>query len=1234
MLFKFSGNFCSTIAALLLGVLFLNSDLIAQQNIAQEGMVIKESNFTHFKRQKQVSNLENWRQLNDEKHFSHPEFGMLVEDAPCVNCVEIFSKRKVDERYYVDANDTSKFYIQKAFGELHVNQNGHLVTIDHQLKQLGNGAFLSDYYLNPITINAATGSVNMRTEFGSFDMNNWSLFKTQNGDMSFLAAANWSNYTAGDDGLFVRDIFDGIDAQFTVQRGAIKTNFIVKKNKYGTFDALVFRDAMQESGNAVTLTAINNANEEQFVGEVDVQVSGRSSAVISPGVAYPEGGAKEEYQALLYSITQNNLDVIVPYALIAKYDGKRNLVVDPLVSGTASLAQASILGSMYNASCNFDNSCNYNLTVAAPANATFTNVLWSFTYTATFNFFTINDCFMEDGAVRFSTGSCLSPSQAGFFWFCNQPNAGTCTGTNVPIMNDLGGCLPPPSCAPQNVTFTMQFFRRCYGATGCGNACIGAGSPWTMTIEGRTVEHTNPANAITMSSGSVCQGGSLNASTLATTGVPGYTYNWSFDPSGAPSVGTGTSASITFPNSGPQTLYSIVTDACGQTSVASTSINVIPPPVPTIVGNANYCVGQTATISTQAYNSYNWSTGGTTQSINVTAANNPITVTVTDANGCTGTSAPFNVTEVPAPVPTITGDANYCAGSTAAISTQAYTSYNWSTGGTTQNVNVTTANNPITVTVTDANGCTGTSAPFNVTEIPSPTPTITGASTYCAGNTASISTQAYTSYNWSTGGTTQNINVTAANNPITVTVTDANGCTGTSAPFNVTEELNIQYSETIQICQGQTATIHGVAQSTAGVYEETFVTATCDSIATITLVVNASPTINATATPTVLCAGESTNLSATGGSAYTWNNGLGLGANHTVSPGTTTIYEVTGTDASGCSNTAQIEVTVNPLPTVTAGPNITVCTGDEVTLSGSGAANYVWDNGVVDGVAFTPSSGTTTYTVIGTDANGCSNTTTVDVTSQPLPTIGAGIDQEICDGEDVTLSGSGGVSYTWDNGVTNGVPFSPSSGSVVYTVTGTDANGCSNTATVTVDVIPSPIAAFTATPMTGSSPLSVVFTNNSSNGTTYSWDFGNDDSDVTSTPSNVGTTYTEPGEYLVVLLVDNGLCSASASAVITVLNLPLSFTLPNIFTPNEDGSNDIMHLNLVNAERVYIEIFNRWGNQVGVIDSVDPADGWNGIDMKSGEPVSEGVYFYTYEIEDMNGEKIIGHQFIHVSRGL
>ena len=107
-----------------------------------------------------------------------------------------------------------------------------------------------------------------------------------------------------------------------------------------------------------------------------------------------------------------------------------------------------------------------------------------------------------------------------------------------------------------------------------------------------------------------------------------------------------------------------------------------------------------------------------------------------------------------------------------------------------------------------------------------------------------------------------------------------------------------------------------------------------------------------------------------------------------------------------------VTVTVNTLPQVDAGSDQTVCDGTDVTLAGSGATSYSWDNGITDNTPFTAST-TTTYEVTGTDGNGCQNTDQVTVTVNALPQVDAGSDQTVCDGADVTLAGSGASTYSF-----------------------------------------------------------------------------------------------------------------------------------------------------------------------------------------------------------------------------
>lgn len=234
----------------------------------------------------------------------------------------------------------------------------------------------------------------------------------------------------------------------------------------------------------------------------------------------------------------------------------------------------------------------------------------------------------------------------------------------------------------------------------------------------------------------------------------------------------------------------------------------------------------------------------------------------------------------------------------------------------------------------------------------------------------------------------------------------------------------------------------------------------CENTATVDVNVLPLPMIDA-GEDVGVCDGDEVTLTGSGagpGGTYDWDGGVVDGEAFT--PLATTVYTVTGTTTEGCVNTDDMTVTVNALPVIDAGEDVEICEGDMVTLTGAGAGpggDYVWDGGVVDGVAFGPDA-TTVYTVTGTDANGCENTDDLTVTVLPPPAISGGEDIAICEGEEVTLTGSGagvGGSYVWDGGVVDGEAFTPAA-TATYTVTGTNDIGCSNTATVTVTVVPFP----------------------------------------------------------------------------------------------------------------------------------------------------------------------------------
>jgi hypothetical protein len=223
----------------------------------------------------------------------------------------------------------------------------------------------------------------------------------------------------------------------------------------------------------------------------------------------------------------------------------------------------------------------------------------------------------------------------------------------------------------------------------------------------------------------------------------------------------------------------------------------------------------------------------------------------------------------------------------------------------------------------------------------------------------------------------------------------------------------------------------------------------CQNTATKTITVNTLlPTVTANATATTVCDGEAITLTGGGtASTYAWSGGVTNGVAF-VPPTGTTIYTVTGTK-DGCKNTATKTITVNPLPTVTANATATtICAGDTITLTGGGTAdNYAWSNGVINGIAFVPPSGTTIYTVTGTIAiSGCKSKASKTIIVNPIPTLTiTASDITKCSGpcvgtaSVVVTNGTTPYSYLWSNGQTSNTASFLCQGS---TVTVSDIKGC------------------------------------------------------------------------------------------------------------------------------------------------------------------------------------------------
>ena len=452
---------------------------------------------------------------------------------------------------------------------------------------------------------------------------------------------------------------------------------------------------------------------------------------------------------------------------------------------------------------------------------------------------------------------------------------------------------------------------------------------------------------------SICSGNCTNISASASGGNPPYTYSW------VPNVGAGPGPHQVCP-SGTTTYYVTATDSSGNSVTDSVTVTVNPLPVILTSSPASICVGGSTVLTASGASTYSWSP---CTNLNPCSGNSvtasplittPYTVTGTDVNGCTATAS---VTVTVNPLPLVVSPSNpaYCQGGSAVLTMSGAQYYHWlpqtglSNPSGPDSTQVTTSVQTTTVyTVTgySAEGCSATTS-FTVIVNPNPAPAIApaGPVTICPGDSVVMGCPTVICnpvYQWSTGASTPTIIVNSSGN-IVLTVTDCNGCVGTSAPVAV--------------------------------------------IASSPPVAVISP-----ASPVLICSNNPAVLSASTGAGYTYewyhNNTILSGeTDSTLTVSVTGAYTVRITDGNGCSATSspvQVLEGLGPDVVVTASPGIgclqnTIYIGygpQSITLTAvsSTAVSYLWSNNAVTQSISVATSGT--YSVTAYDANGCPSVNT------------------------------------------------------------------------------------------------------------------------------------------------------------------------------------------------------------------------------------------------------------------
>lgn len=509
-----------------------------------------------------------------------------------------------------------------------------------------------------------------------------------------------------------------------------------------------------------------------------------------------------------------------------------------------------------------------------------------------------------------------------------------------------------------------------------------------------------------------------------------------------------------------------ITNEHGCTSTAQTQVSSNTPPSVVINGATEICEGDYTVfnVASNANCSYVWNTESVGNSI-VASTAGTYTVTATSPNGCTATTS-HTMRVNPLPTPSINGNLTPCLGKSTTLTVTGGATYVWSTGSTADNITIQpTAPITYSVTATSSAGCTATNS-VAITTYPVPSPSIQGNTILCHEGTSTLTAVGGITFNWSTGATSNNITINEAGT-YTVTITNSFGCSATtSAVATVEPQIIANIVGNDIICAGEQITLYATggenylwntglntASLTHTPTTNTTYTCTITSINGCEAVASKEVTVTPLPTPEIsgsnfLCEGSSIQLTATGGSAFVWSNGITSNQNTITEPG---IYTVTVTQ-NNCSASTQTYITQHPSPHTTISGNTQFCAGDSTSITATGGDSYLWNTGATTNSIVAHQSGN--YSVTISDEHGCTATQSLTVTVLELPQITINGNTQLCMNDASLLTAHGANYYIWNNGVESATLSVLPTENTTYSVTGTHANGCTASTSISLIVYP------------------------------------------------------------------------------------------------------------------------------------------------------------------------------------
>ena len=681
-------------------------------------------------------------------------------------------------------------------------------------------------------------------------------------------------------------------------------------------------------------------------------------------------------------------------------------------------------------------------------------------------------------------------------------------------------------------------------------------------------------------------------------------WRWDFgDPAETGDTSLAQHPSYVYKKAGTYTVQLTVTNELGCFKVATEKITIIDNPVVKVAfRDTAYCGNDTLQLAATANvtGTYNWQPGphilrSNTANPLVFPKSNTTYIVTFDAGGCRDTDTVFVQPKFDFAVTTSAVPTSICEGDTTVLSAVAnypVTDFTWSpassvadlSNGTTQAFPKT--NTTYTVSARWGNNCIATHQ--TAIAVKTLIKTNAGADAYVCENGTGVGLQATggQNFSWSpaTGLSNAQIANPVANPASTTTYTVTSFTPGCQTP--TTDTITITFRETPEIFMPRDTLI-------------------C-SIDTLLLPVSA-PLAN----------------------RYTWSPAYNISntavASPSVSPDRPTTYVLRIADAFNCTNTDSVFVDVKTSVTLRAGNDTTICLGDEITLQPqSDALSYFWSPAATlsqqdtKNPRATPVQNTV-YTVIA-NIGKCEAVDQVTVRTVPYPVANAGADVGICADSSVTLNATGGSNYVWtpadfltSSGGASTVAKPPHD--MQYVVSVSDNKGCPKSVndTVFIKVFPKVVAnAGRDTVVVINQPLQL----NGSGGDLYTWmpPLG------LSNPAIANPVATLRDNQRYVLTVSNAAgCSSSDTISVVVYKVDAGMYVPNAFTPNGDGLNDIFRpIALGIRTFISFNVYDRYGNRVYSTQAINA--GWDGT--YQGKPLDQDVFVWTVEGIDYENNKI------------